>query len=69
MNIYALLSSAHHLKLVDVPVKSDGHLAPLHERLVVVPGALAVLLRPHSLGYAARAAKDRCSALLLDASM
>ena len=34
----------HHLKLVDVPVESDGHLAPLHERLVVVPGALAVLL-------------------------
>ena len=33
-----------------------------------MPGALTVLLRPHSLGYAARAAEDRRASLLLDAS-
>ena len=49
-------------------MEPDGHLASLHECLVVVPGALTVLLRPHSLGYAARAAEDRRASLLLDAS-
>ena len=49
-------------------MKLDGHLASLHERLVVVPGALAVLLRPDSLGQASRAPKDGVARLLLNAS-
>ena len=45
----------------------DGHLAPLHDRLVEVPRALAVLLRRGRLRVAARAAEDGRAGLLLHA--